>query len=109
MQRGLVGSEMCIRDRYQRRVHGEEKKAIYKVTEHYATKTAEEAAVARKTPLCSGAKSMLVKDNSKSAVKDLYYLAVLSASRRFLWPPLRKLIGAKNIRFATREEAIFRA
>eukprot|EP00831_Metopus_contortus_P013241 TRINITY_DN15360_c0_g1_i7.p1 TRINITY_DN15360_c0_g1~~TRINITY_DN15360_c0_g1_i7.p1 ORF type:complete len:114 (-),score=34.13 TRINITY_DN15360_c0_g1_i7:40-381(-) len=22
MQRGLVGSEMCIRDRYQRRVHG---------------------------------------------------------------------------------------
>eukprot|EP00831_Metopus_contortus_P026180 TRINITY_DN2234_c0_g1_i1.p3 TRINITY_DN2234_c0_g1~~TRINITY_DN2234_c0_g1_i1.p3 ORF type:complete len:228 (-),score=19.29 TRINITY_DN2234_c0_g1_i1:190-873(-) len=25
MQRGLVGSEMCIRDRYQRRVHGIEK------------------------------------------------------------------------------------
>eukprot|EP00831_Metopus_contortus_P057270 TRINITY_DN49731_c0_g1_i2.p1 TRINITY_DN49731_c0_g1~~TRINITY_DN49731_c0_g1_i2.p1 ORF type:complete len:445 (-),score=66.67 TRINITY_DN49731_c0_g1_i2:175-1509(-) len=25
MQRGLVGSEMCIRDRYQRRVHGLEK------------------------------------------------------------------------------------
>eukprot|EP00831_Metopus_contortus_P073348 TRINITY_DN6689_c0_g1_i3.p2 TRINITY_DN6689_c0_g1~~TRINITY_DN6689_c0_g1_i3.p2 ORF type:complete len:169 (-),score=49.81 TRINITY_DN6689_c0_g1_i3:10-516(-) len=26
MQRGLVGSEMCIRDRYQRRVHGEKEK-----------------------------------------------------------------------------------
>eukprot|EP00831_Metopus_contortus_P035519 TRINITY_DN2827_c0_g1_i10.p1 TRINITY_DN2827_c0_g1~~TRINITY_DN2827_c0_g1_i10.p1 ORF type:complete len:220 (-),score=61.07 TRINITY_DN2827_c0_g1_i10:164-823(-) len=26
MQRGLVGSEMCIRDRYQRRVHGKKKK-----------------------------------------------------------------------------------
>eukprot|EP00831_Metopus_contortus_P017609 TRINITY_DN17439_c0_g1_i2.p5 TRINITY_DN17439_c0_g1~~TRINITY_DN17439_c0_g1_i2.p5 ORF type:complete len:113 (-),score=45.81 TRINITY_DN17439_c0_g1_i2:752-1090(-) len=26
MQRGLVGSEMCIRDRYQRRVHGDKKK-----------------------------------------------------------------------------------
>eukprot|EP00831_Metopus_contortus_P005217 TRINITY_DN11962_c0_g1_i2.p1 TRINITY_DN11962_c0_g1~~TRINITY_DN11962_c0_g1_i2.p1 ORF type:complete len:182 (+),score=31.67 TRINITY_DN11962_c0_g1_i2:81-626(+) len=25
MQRGLVGSEMCIRDRYQRRVHGSHK------------------------------------------------------------------------------------
>eukprot|EP00831_Metopus_contortus_P042661 TRINITY_DN3395_c0_g1_i2.p1 TRINITY_DN3395_c0_g1~~TRINITY_DN3395_c0_g1_i2.p1 ORF type:complete len:160 (+),score=62.56 TRINITY_DN3395_c0_g1_i2:109-588(+) len=25
MQRGLVGSEMCIRDRYQRRVHGDNK------------------------------------------------------------------------------------
>eukprot|EP00831_Metopus_contortus_P050465 TRINITY_DN4242_c0_g1_i3.p2 TRINITY_DN4242_c0_g1~~TRINITY_DN4242_c0_g1_i3.p2 ORF type:complete len:161 (+),score=45.63 TRINITY_DN4242_c0_g1_i3:151-633(+) len=28
MQRGLVGSEMCIRDRYQRRVHGANKKVI---------------------------------------------------------------------------------
>eukprot|EP00831_Metopus_contortus_P018105 TRINITY_DN17707_c0_g1_i2.p1 TRINITY_DN17707_c0_g1~~TRINITY_DN17707_c0_g1_i2.p1 ORF type:complete len:307 (+),score=33.88 TRINITY_DN17707_c0_g1_i2:25-921(+) len=28
MQRGLVGSEMCIRDRYQRRVHGMIKKII---------------------------------------------------------------------------------
>eukprot|EP00831_Metopus_contortus_P033932 TRINITY_DN2712_c0_g1_i8.p1 TRINITY_DN2712_c0_g1~~TRINITY_DN2712_c0_g1_i8.p1 ORF type:complete len:308 (+),score=68.48 TRINITY_DN2712_c0_g1_i8:133-1056(+) len=26
MQRGLVGSEMCIRDRYQRRVHGEHRR-----------------------------------------------------------------------------------
>ncbi len=33
-------------------------------------------------------------------------MAVLSASRRFLWPPLRKLAGVKNIRFATKEEAI---
>eukprot|EP00831_Metopus_contortus_P011151 TRINITY_DN14417_c0_g1_i3.p1 TRINITY_DN14417_c0_g1~~TRINITY_DN14417_c0_g1_i3.p1 ORF type:complete len:186 (-),score=46.17 TRINITY_DN14417_c0_g1_i3:138-695(-) len=28
MQRGLVGSEMCIRDRYQRRVHGNVRKWI---------------------------------------------------------------------------------
>eukprot|EP00831_Metopus_contortus_P042923 TRINITY_DN34479_c0_g1_i1.p1 TRINITY_DN34479_c0_g1~~TRINITY_DN34479_c0_g1_i1.p1 ORF type:complete len:283 (-),score=87.25 TRINITY_DN34479_c0_g1_i1:169-1017(-) len=28
MQRGLVGSEMCIRDRYQRRVHGMEKDKV---------------------------------------------------------------------------------
>jgi len=33
-----------------------------------------------------------------------YYLAVLSASRKFVWPPLRKLINVKNIRFATTEE-----
>eukprot|EP00831_Metopus_contortus_P055553 TRINITY_DN4705_c0_g1_i1.p1 TRINITY_DN4705_c0_g1~~TRINITY_DN4705_c0_g1_i1.p1 ORF type:complete len:197 (+),score=38.64 TRINITY_DN4705_c0_g1_i1:35-625(+) len=32
MQRGLVGSEMCIRDRYQRRVHGDE---VPKVTRHF--------------------------------------------------------------------------
>eukprot|EP00831_Metopus_contortus_P080061 TRINITY_DN809_c0_g1_i2.p2 TRINITY_DN809_c0_g1~~TRINITY_DN809_c0_g1_i2.p2 ORF type:complete len:153 (-),score=56.67 TRINITY_DN809_c0_g1_i2:182-640(-) len=29
MQRGLVGSEMCIRDRYQRRVHGDDKKGRF--------------------------------------------------------------------------------
>eukprot|EP00831_Metopus_contortus_P084351 TRINITY_DN9552_c0_g1_i3.p1 TRINITY_DN9552_c0_g1~~TRINITY_DN9552_c0_g1_i3.p1 ORF type:complete len:207 (-),score=32.01 TRINITY_DN9552_c0_g1_i3:177-797(-) len=29
MQRGLVGSEMCIRDRYQRRVHGDSNAARY--------------------------------------------------------------------------------
>eukprot|EP00831_Metopus_contortus_P084525 TRINITY_DN961_c0_g1_i3.p1 TRINITY_DN961_c0_g1~~TRINITY_DN961_c0_g1_i3.p1 ORF type:complete len:104 (-),score=31.83 TRINITY_DN961_c0_g1_i3:198-509(-) len=28
MQRGLVGSEMCIRDRYQRRVHGDLNKVL---------------------------------------------------------------------------------
>ena len=49
----------------------EENKANYKVLTHASSKTAEEAAVNRGTPLCSGAKSMLVKDNSKSSVKDL--------------------------------------
>eukprot|EP00831_Metopus_contortus_P014152 TRINITY_DN15839_c0_g1_i3.p2 TRINITY_DN15839_c0_g1~~TRINITY_DN15839_c0_g1_i3.p2 ORF type:complete len:174 (+),score=45.18 TRINITY_DN15839_c0_g1_i3:153-674(+) len=29
MQRGLVGSEMCIRDRYQRRVHGDIRELSY--------------------------------------------------------------------------------
>eukprot|EP00831_Metopus_contortus_P043582 TRINITY_DN3497_c0_g1_i9.p1 TRINITY_DN3497_c0_g1~~TRINITY_DN3497_c0_g1_i9.p1 ORF type:complete len:156 (+),score=52.65 TRINITY_DN3497_c0_g1_i9:114-581(+) len=33
MQRGLVGSEMCIRDRYQRRVHGDVFKVIGKFDE----------------------------------------------------------------------------
>eukprot|EP00831_Metopus_contortus_P026587 TRINITY_DN2258_c0_g1_i3.p2 TRINITY_DN2258_c0_g1~~TRINITY_DN2258_c0_g1_i3.p2 ORF type:complete len:109 (+),score=53.83 TRINITY_DN2258_c0_g1_i3:152-478(+) len=32
MQRGLVGSEMCIRDRYQRRVHGTMEQ-VYKIEE----------------------------------------------------------------------------
>ena len=45
--------------------------AQYTLKTHPAAKTAEEAAVFRSTPLCSGAKSMLVKDNSKSSVKDL--------------------------------------
>eukprot|EP00831_Metopus_contortus_P024094 TRINITY_DN2108_c0_g1_i4.p1 TRINITY_DN2108_c0_g1~~TRINITY_DN2108_c0_g1_i4.p1 ORF type:complete len:221 (+),score=75.97 TRINITY_DN2108_c0_g1_i4:69-665(+) len=37
MQRGLVGSEMCIRDRYQRRVHGVSKKSPKKSPEPEAS------------------------------------------------------------------------
>ncbi len=48
-----------------------EHKAEYKLKTHPASKTAEEAAALRGTPLCSGAKAMLVKDNSKASVKDL--------------------------------------
>eukprot|EP00831_Metopus_contortus_P048274 TRINITY_DN39281_c0_g1_i1.p1 TRINITY_DN39281_c0_g1~~TRINITY_DN39281_c0_g1_i1.p1 ORF type:complete len:159 (-),score=47.55 TRINITY_DN39281_c0_g1_i1:64-540(-) len=37
MQRGLVGSEMCIRDRYQRRVHGDIQNPIsHKYTPYYS-------------------------------------------------------------------------
>jgi len=49
-------------------------KVKYTMKTHEASKTAEEAAAKRGTPLCSGAKSMLVKDNSKSSVKDLVFL-----------------------------------
>eukprot|EP00826_Nyctotherus_ovalis_P003860 TRINITY_DN1079_c0_g1_i1.p4 TRINITY_DN1079_c0_g1~~TRINITY_DN1079_c0_g1_i1.p4 ORF type:complete len:105 (-),score=33.63 TRINITY_DN1079_c0_g1_i1:382-696(-) len=58
----------------------EENKAQYKVTTHPVSKTAEEAAINRGTPLASGAKSMLVKDNSKSSVKDLVPPAVTSST-----------------------------
>eukprot|EP00831_Metopus_contortus_P001792 TRINITY_DN10654_c0_g1_i2.p2 TRINITY_DN10654_c0_g1~~TRINITY_DN10654_c0_g1_i2.p2 ORF type:complete len:119 (-),score=31.05 TRINITY_DN10654_c0_g1_i2:50-406(-) len=43
MQRGLVGSEMCIRDRYQRRVHGAAKSEVIHIMQ-----LQEEAARKRK-------------------------------------------------------------
>jgi len=49
---------------------------------------------------------MLIKDcGKKPAIPDtLFYLAVLSAARRFSSKDFKKLIGAKSIRFATNEE-----
>eukprot|EP00349_Pseudokeronopsis_sp_Brazil_P001064 CAMPEP_0202963018 /NCGR_PEP_ID=MMETSP1396-20130829/7025_1 /ASSEMBLY_ACC=CAM_ASM_000872 /TAXON_ID= /ORGANISM="Pseudokeronopsis sp., Strain Brazil" /LENGTH=122 /DNA_ID=CAMNT_0049683917 /DNA_START=188 /DNA_END=556 /DNA_ORIENTATION=+ len=47
---------------------------------------------------------MLLKDNSKSAEAALFYLAVMSASRKFSWKLVKKLLNAKNIRFATPQE-----
>ena len=60
----------------------------------------------RGVSLGSGAKAMLIKDCGKSLkVPDVqFYLAVLSAARRFSNKDFKKLIGVKNIKFATPEE-----
>eukprot|EP00831_Metopus_contortus_P030041 TRINITY_DN24691_c0_g2_i2.p2 TRINITY_DN24691_c0_g2~~TRINITY_DN24691_c0_g2_i2.p2 ORF type:complete len:121 (-),score=26.48 TRINITY_DN24691_c0_g2_i2:139-501(-) len=42
MQRGLVGSEMCIRDRYQRRVHGGSESRENNVKHFYRLDTCDE-------------------------------------------------------------------
>ena len=68
--------------------------------------TSQEAADVRGVSLSSGAKAMLLKDCGKT-LKDSnfpFYLAVLSASRRFSSKDFKKLIKVKNIRFATTEE-----
>ena len=51
---------------------------------------------------------MLIKDcGKKTAILDVYfYLAVLSAARRFSSKDFKRLIGAKGIRFATPEEVL---
>ena len=49
----------------------EDNKVQYTLRTHAVSKTAEEAAINRGTALSSGAKAMLVKDNSKASVKDL--------------------------------------
>lgn len=53
----------------------------------------------------SGAKAMLLRDNSKNvALEKLYYLAVMSASKKFSWKLIKKILKIKNMRFATPEE-----
>eukprot|EP00831_Metopus_contortus_P066587 TRINITY_DN5939_c0_g1_i1.p1 TRINITY_DN5939_c0_g1~~TRINITY_DN5939_c0_g1_i1.p1 ORF type:complete len:357 (-),score=65.06 TRINITY_DN5939_c0_g1_i1:23-1093(-) len=59
MQRGLVGSEMCIRDRYQRRVHGKlnmepledrNRKSYYAKLHHITNSTASKSSTSAPAP-----------------------------------------------------------
>lgn len=68
------------------------------LTEHEPVRTSEEAAAIRGTTLDSGAKAMLLCNAGKMV------LAVMSASRKLDWKKIKKLIGVKDIRFATEEE-----
>ena len=64
--------------------------------------TSKQAAEVRGVTLASGAKAMLLKDNSKNVPDNLlFYLAVMSASKKFSWKLLKKLLMIKNMRFAT--------
>jgi Ala-tRNA(Pro) deacylase len=78
----------------------------YEVTEHKAVHTSEEAAEVRGVSLDSGAKAMLLKDSGKKLTLEgvPFYLAVMSASKRFSSKQFKKLINCKNIKFASPEE-----
>ena len=83
----------------------EEKKIDFKLTTHEPVLTSKAAAEIRGATLASGAKAMLLKDNTKGVPETaLYYLAVMSASKRFSWKLLKKMLKIKNIRFASPEE-----
>ena len=49
---------------------------------------------------------MLLKDNSSKSVEPsiLFTLAVMSASKKFSWKLVKKVLKIKNMRFATPEE-----
>lgn len=81
-------------------------KVKFDVTEHKAVRTCEEAAQVRKVTVDSGAKAMLIKDSGKKLAKENvpYYLAVMSASKRFSNKAFKKMINCKNIKFASEEE-----
>jgi len=84
----------------------DEQKITYKVTDHKAVMTCEEAAEVRGVSLDSGAKAMLLKDTGKKlALEGIpFYLAVLGASKRFNSKAFKKIINCKSVRFATPEE-----
>jgi Ala-tRNA(Pro) deacylase len=60
----------------------------------------------RGVSLDSGAKAMLLRDNSTKSVETsiLFTLAVMSASKKFSWKLVKKILKVKNMRFATPEE-----
>lgn len=48
---------------------------------------------------------MLLKDNTKNIPEqESYYLAIMSASKKFSWKLVKKILKKKNMRFATPEE-----
>ena len=81
-------------------------KVAYKVSEHEPVLTSEEAAKVRNVSLDSGAKAIILKDSGKKLVLEgaPFYLAILSASKKFSSKQFKKIINCKNIRFATPEE-----
>ena len=73
----------------------EEHKVKYDLSSHKAVLTSEEAAAVRGVSVDSGAKAMLLKDTGKKlTLEDVpFYLAVLSASKRFSSKTFKKLIN----------------
>ena len=84
----------------------EESKVQFELTTHKPVLTSEEAAAVRGATLDSGSKAILLKDSSKKLVLEgvPFYLAILSASKKFSSKQFKKIINCKNIRFATPEE-----
>jgi Ala-tRNA(Pro) deacylase len=70
----------------------------YDVLRHAPVFTSEEAAAIRGTPLASGAKALICKADDK------FLMVVLPADRKLASKLLRKVAGAKSLRFASREE-----
>jgi Ala-tRNA(Pro) deacylase len=71
--------------------------AEHSVLRHAPVFTSEQAAAVRGTSLASGAKALVVKGNE-------FVLLVLPADRKLDSKKARAGLGAKSLRFATREE-----
>lgn len=69
-------------------------------THHKPVFTSAEAAAVRGVPLRSGAKALILKG------KDGFFMAVLPADMSLDSNRLRKVIGSKRLRFATKDEVL---
>ena len=67
-------------------------------THHQAVFTSSDAAAARGTSLHSGAKALIIKGG------EIFCMAILPADMSLHSNALRKLLGCKRLRFATKEE-----
>ncbi|RMG29353.1 MAG: hypothetical protein D6730_04025 [Bacteroidetes bacterium] len=76
----------------------DEHEVAYRSVHHEPTPTSEESARARGEDLKTGGKALLLK------VGKQFHLFVLSAARKLDAPAVKKKLGAKKLRFASREE-----
>jgi Ala-tRNA(Pro) deacylase len=74
------------------------KGVAYEVMRHEPVYTSEEAARVRGTSLASGAKALICKADGQ------FVLLVLPGNRRLDSAGVRKALGLKSLRFATRDE-----
>jgi Ala-tRNA(Pro) deacylase len=72
----------------------------FEVLEHEPVFTSEEAARIRGTSLASGAKALICKAD------DAFFMFVLPADRRLASKEVRKRLGLRGLRFASREEVL---
>jgi Ala-tRNA(Pro) deacylase len=72
----------------------------YDVLRHAPVYTSEEAAAVRGTTLSSGAKALVCK------LDDRFVMFVLPADRKLSSGQVRKLLRAKSLRFASRDEVL---
>lgn len=72
--------------------------AVFTVLRHRPVFTSEEAAAVRGTPLCSGAKALVVKAGER------FLLLVIPADRKLDGKKARAALGVKSLRFASPEE-----
>ena len=70
----------------------------YRHLQHQETPTSEESARVRGEPIEIGGKALVFKAGER------FFLFVVSAARRVDSKRLRKVVGARSIRFASREE-----
>lgn len=72
----------------------------YRRVDHAETYTSEDSARARNEPLQVGAKALLLKADAEYAV------AVMPADRKLDSGAVKRMLGAKSLRFATTEELL---
>lgn len=78
-----------------------EQEVPFEILRHEPVYTSEEAARVRGTPLASGAKALICK------VASQFMMFVLPADRRLANKAIRKRLGARKLRFASRDEQSF--
>jgi Ala-tRNA(Pro) deacylase len=75
-------------------------KIEYSLLDHEPCKTSEESAKVRGVSLDSGAKAMLIKELKQG----VFFLAVMSASKKLSWKLIKNCLNSKKVELAKTED-----